>query len=145
MNGLDADIVYLPEDEYNDPAILMEDFLSIKGNFCKITYDEKTGEIEMNCNHPYASMVFSNTLARVLGFRGTTFERGKVYRGKLSMGNDPSTMYVYCDPIEHVIVGDVRAPLLRTFGMEKSSNDVVHRTFPNMVYVPIQKKQILSS
>ena len=86
-------------------------------------------------------MVFSDTLARVLGFRGTTFEQGKVYRGKLSMGNDPSTMYVYCDPIEHVIVGDVRAPLLRTFGMEKSSNDVVHRTFPNMVYVPIQKKQ----
>jgi len=141
MRGEYMTTVYLPEEEYDDPAILMEHFLDIKDNYCKIVYDEKTNEIEMNCNHPYASMEFSETFARVLGFKRTSFEQGKVYRGKLNMGVDPSTMYVYCDLIEHVIVGDVRAPLLRTFGMGKSSNDVVHRTFPNMVYVPIQKKQ----
>ena len=141
MRGEYMDTRYLPDEEYDDPATLMEHFLEIKQNYCKITYDEKTNEIEMNCNHPLASMVFTKTLARVLGFRQTSFEQGKVYRGKLCMGVDPSTMYVYCDLIEHVIVGDTRAPLLRTFGMEKNTNDVVHRTFPNPVYVPVQKKQ----
>jgi hypothetical protein len=152
VNGLDCIIrtivrgalneaLQLPDEDYDDPATLMEDLIKVKGNYFKITYDEKTNEIEMNCNHPYASMVFSKTLASVLGFKHTSFERGKVYRGKVCMGVDPSMMYVYCDLIEHVIVGDTRAPLLRTFGMEKSTNDVVHRNFPNPVYVPVQKKQ----
>jgi hypothetical protein len=120
---------------------LLKDFIVTKQNYFIITHDEKTNDIEMNCNHPYTSYVFSDTLARVLGFNRTSFALGNIYYGKLFTGADPSTMYVYCDLIEHVTVGDVRAPLLRTFGMEKSLNDVVQRNFPNLVYVPIQKKQ----
>jgi len=143
MRGEYTTTLYLPEDEYEDPITLIDHFIALKGSYFKITYDDKTKAIEMDLIHPYASVVFSDTLARVLGFKQTSFEQGKVYNGKLCMGVDPSTMYVYCDLIEHVTVGDVRAPLLRTFGMEKKKNlsDVVHRTISNLVYVPIQKKQ----
>jgi len=131
----------MPDREYIDPAAFLKDFLLMKENYFIITYDEKTNDIEMNCNHPFGSYIFSDTLARMLGFDRTSFDLGNIYRGKLFTGVDPSSMFVYCDLIEHVTVGDVRAPLLRTFGMEKTSNDVVHRMFPNLVYVPIQKKQ----
>ena len=51
-------------------------------------------------------------------------------------------MFVYCDVIEHVIVGDAKVPLLRMFGMEKKKNstEIVHRTFQLQLYVPVQKK-----
>jgi hypothetical protein len=130
-----------PKDEYEDSVAFMKDFITMKQNYFQIKYDEKTNEIEMNCNRPYAMFIFSDALARMLGFDRTSFTLGNVYRGKLCTGDDPSTMYVYCDLIEPVTVGDTRAPLLRTFGMEKSSNDVVHRCFTNLVYVPVQKKQ----
>jgi hypothetical protein len=142
MNGEWENTLYLPDDEYEDPMTLLNDFIVLKDNNFTLTHDEKTNAIEINCNHPYASVVFSDTLARVLGFEEVKmFTLGNIYHGKLFTGDDPSTMYVYCDLIEHVTVGDVRAPLLRTFGMEKSSSDVVHRNFPNLVYVPVQKKQ----
>jgi len=126
---------------YDNPTTLMKDLIALKGSYFRIIYDEKTGAVEMKCDNRFAAIAFSKTLARFLGFKQPALEFGKDYRGVVCMGINPSTMYVYCDPIEHVIVGDVRAPLLRTFGMEKSSNDVVHRNFPNLVYVPIQKKQ----
>ncbi|HSN24108.1 MAG TPA: hypothetical protein VLS45_08070 [Methylomicrobium sp.] len=133
--------LHLPKDKYDDPAAFMKDFIEMKQNYFQIKYDEKTNEIEMNCNRPYVSFIFSDTLARMLGFDRKTFSLGNVYHGKLFAGTDPSTMFVYCDLIEHVTVGDTRAPLLRTFGMEKSANEVVHRSFTNLVYVPVQKKQ----
>ena len=140
MNGEWMTTYYINGEEYDDPAVFMKDFISMKLNYFIIKHDEKTNDIEMNCNHPFSSFIFSDTLARMLGFDRTSFSLGNIYYGKLFTGVDPSSMFVYCDLIEHVTVGDVRAPLLRTFGMEKSSNDVVHRTFPNPVYVPVQKK-----
>ena len=140
MSGAPSTDISLGCKVYDNPASLMKDLIALKGSYFRIIYDEKTGAIEMKCDNPFASFVFSKTLARVLGLKRSSLEFGKDYRGAVCMGNDPSTGYVYCDLIEHVTVGDVRAPLLRTFGMEKSSNDVVHRNFPNLVYVPVQKK-----
>ena len=140
MHGELMTTLYLPSDEYDDPATLMKDFITMKQNYFIVKYDEKTKEIEINCNHPYASFTFSDTLLHILGFNQNSFTLGNTYHGKLFTGDDPSTMFVYCDLIEYVTVGDKRAPLLRTFGMEKSLNDVVHRNFPNPVYVPVQKK-----
>jgi len=142
MYGEHATTLYLPEDEYEDPESLMDDFLVTKQNYCTITYDTKTKAIEMNLNPPAATtLVFSDTLARLLGFKQSSFAQGRIYHGELSMGVSLGMMFVYCDLIEHVTVGDVRAPLLRTFDMVKCSNDIVHRHFTNLVYVPVQKKQ----
>jgi len=141
MEGNWMTTYYLPEDEYIDHVSLFKDFILMKENYFIITHDEKTNAIEMNCKHPFGSYIFSDTLARVLGFDRTSFELGNIYYGKLFTGDDPSMMFVYCDLIEHVTVGDVRAPLLRSFAMEKSSNELVHRNFTNLIYVPVQKKQ----
>ena len=51
---------------------------------------------------------------------------------------------MYCDLLEHVLVGDVKAPLLRivnrTTEMSKQYNSTEHVTFNPIQYVPFQKK-----
>ena len=50
-------------------------------------------------------------------------------------------MYVYCDLLEHVTVGDTKAPLLRIVDKPKKEQDVnVHKVFNPVHYVPLQKK-----
>jgi hypothetical protein len=51
------------------------------------------------------------------------------------------TLYVYCDIAEHVVVGDVKAPLLRTVNIAGNEGTMVNRVYETVQYVPVQKKQ----
>jgi len=126
--------------KYDVPATLVRD-LNIVNNrkYYLASYDEVTRQVTMKVLESHATLNFSDALAHALGFKNKYFDGPNTYVGE-RITDEPSTMYVYCDLIEHVIVGDSRVPLLRTFGMEKSSNEVVHRTFQNPLYVPVQKK-----
>jgi len=51
------------------------------------------------------------------------------------------TLFVYCDILEHVVVGDVMAPLLRMVDMKrKRTYGKMHETPHAPLYVPLQKK-----
>ena len=50
-----------------------------------------------------------------------------------------NSLYVYCDVLEHVPVGDTKAPLLRIVNARGSSHEVVHLTYNKPRYVPLQK------
>jgi hypothetical protein len=54
------------------------------------------------------------------------------------------SLFVYCDVLEHVPVGDVKAPLLRIVGVSGKEGDVVRRIFDKPLYVPVQKKNFES-
>jgi hypothetical protein len=126
---------------YDTAATLIRDLNVISNRKCYLmTYDEAAKQATVKVFEAGVTLMFSDALANALGFNNKFFKGPNTYVGE-RITDEPSTMYVYCDLIEHVTVGDVRVPLLRTFGMEKSTNDVVHRTFPNLVYVPLQKKQ----
>jgi len=52
------------------------------------------------------------------------------------------TLFIYCDILEHVVVGDGMASLLRMVGMKhKQSHGKMHETPHVILYVPLQKKQ----
>ena len=54
---------------------------------------------------------------------------------------DVTTMFVYCDILQHVVVGDTTAPLLRVVDMTKYSAKPKMHTINDMpLFVPIQKK-----
>ena len=59
----------------------------------------------------------------------------------LSVG---TAVYVYCDLLEHVMVGDIEAPLLRIVNrktdVSRVDDTVEHTTFNLIQYVPLQKK-----
>ena len=48
--------------------------------------------------------------------------------------------YVYCDLVEHVSVGDRKAPLLRIVDKPKRVGGNVHQVMNPIAYVPLQKK-----
>jgi len=52
-----------------------------------------------------------------------------------------TSIYVYCDAIEPVVVGDSKVQLLRTLPfLDDPKVVVVHQSFTNPLYVPVQKK-----
>ena len=50
------------------------------------------------------------------------------------------TLYVYCDVLEHVVVGDVMAPLLRLVNMKVTQSHAVHQIMNPPLFVPVQRK-----
>jgi len=50
------------------------------------------------------------------------------------------SVYVYCDVLEHVPVGDTKAPLLYIVDTDDKSIAKIHRVFNPLLYVPLQKK-----
>jgi len=50
------------------------------------------------------------------------------------------SVYVYCDVLKHLPVGDTKAPLLRIVNTNVKFVGNVHRVFNPLLYVPLQKK-----
>jgi hypothetical protein len=51
-----------------------------------------------------------------------------------------SSMYIYCNVLEHVPVGDTKAPLLRIVHLSGKGGDNVHTLYEKPLYVPLQQK-----
>ena len=54
------------------------------------------------------------------------------------------SLFVYCDILEQVIVGDTKAPLLRSLSVSGKHGNIVREVFDKPMYVPIQKKHFES-
>jgi len=85
---------------------------------------------------------FSPALARLLGFDG-----GRKYSGNtitadraMSFFGNINSLYVYCDLLEAVLVGDTKAPLLRIVDKPHRLHRNVHSVLNPILYVPLQKK-----
>ncbi len=85
---------------------------------------------------------FGVVMARLLGFRHdiTYSEASILANTKMRNRSIIRSIYVYCDLVEHVPVGDTKAPLLRVVNRTSSGDENVHRTFNPMLYVPLQKR-----
>ena len=59
-------------------------------------------------------------------------------RPKLTAGFE--NVYVYCDVLEHVLVGDTKTPLLRVLHRKGSDYSSEHVVFNPVQYMPLQKK-----
>jgi len=85
---------------------------------------------------------FSEDLANLLGFEGGeryASDKSAPYPYSLSLDN-VNNMYVYCDLLEHVVVGDTKAPLLRIVNKPVRLYGIVHKIFNPILYVPLQKR-----
>jgi len=92
--------------------------------------------------HQHFSIEFGIILARLLGFRHnvTYSETSTLAESKMRFRSLVRSIYVYCDLVEHVPVGDTKAPLLRIVNRTSKGNENVHETFNPVLYVPLQKK-----
>lgn len=69
-------------------------------------------------------------------------KRGASYKMKRVSDVDKTitSLYTYCDLLEHVPVGDTLAPLLRICDARGEYGKIVHLDFDKPRYIPVQKK-----
>ena len=51
------------------------------------------------------------------------------------------SLFIYCDIVDPVVVGDVRVPLLRVVNIAGKEGAIISRMYQNIQYVPILRKQ----
>jgi len=94
-------------------------------------------------SHVKVSVDFSPDLARLLGLRSDeTYVTVEDVISELepNLSSNIRSVYVSCDLLEHVPVGDTKAPLLRIVNKSNEFEGNVHRVFNPTLYVPLQKK-----
>ena len=87
---------------------------------------------------------FSPSLARKLGYLPlSTYGVGEHIASRetdLTVKN-VETLFVYCNVLEHVVVGDVMAPLLRIVDTKRmAEHNIMHNILNPPLYIPLQKK-----
>ena len=87
---------------------------------------------------------FNDTLEEKLGFLASNMPSPCPYDASQKPNLTPEgvpTFFVYCDVAEHVVVGDIMAPLLRIMDMKRrKSFGKMHETPNSPLYVLLQKK-----
>jgi hypothetical protein len=95
------------------------------------------------------SMHFSHALCTMLGIDASqnpinTEEEDEMLQWKsgriCDLQRGFSALYVYCNVLEHVSVGDIKAPLLRIVGVADKSGENVRTIYEKPLYVPLQQK-----
>ena len=111
-----------------------------------IKFTPKAGHNEMTFTElleTVLSIRFSESLAEILDADADVAydHNHKRTSRKFSLKDgDVNSVYIYCDVLEHVTVGDTKAPLLRIVDKPKKKYGNVHETFNPILYVPLQKK-----
>jgi len=110
-----------------------------------VMFTSKSGYIEMTFTEiyrPILSIRFSENLSNILGADADVsynHTNARTRRKFSLMEGDVNSVYVYCDILKHVTVGDTKAPLLRIVHKPKKQEGNVHQTFSPILYVPLQK------
>ena len=95
---------------------------------------------------PGESLHFKPKLAAMLGITTNPVHCGnesRKYQGEDLFNLDETihTLYVYCDIIENMPVGNEEAPLLRIVGVDAKQGEIVRKTYDNPMYVPVRIKK----
>ncbi len=122
-------------------TMLRMNLLSVENVPVDFSFVKNQSRVRMRL-HPNYTVEFGVVLARLLGFRhGITYSETSILANtRMRFRSIIRSIYVYCDLVEHVHVGDTKAPLLRVVNRTYSVDENVHRTFNPMLYVPLQKK-----
>jgi len=129
---------------YNEASLLK--YLNHRVANNGILFVIENGKVEL-LNSGNFKAYLSSTLRNKLGFVNMLndgFEGGRhIAENKCDInGETVQTLFIYCDILEHVVVGDIMAPLLRMVDMKrKQSHGKMHEAPHAPLYVPLQKKQ----
>ena len=105
----------------------------------KVTIEVKNG----------AELAFGSDIATVLGFDTvpdvssdiTLITKTTISPRVADVNASIYTIFVYCDIIQAQLVGDTEVPLLQIVPVEGTHGDMVTKTYRNLQYLPVAKKQ----
>ena len=108
------------------------------------SYHTLSGRVHIEIKNG-AEVTFLDDLGAIMGFEPISFQRNidktttipRVAHLNAGLYN----LYTYVDLIAPQLVGDSEVPLLRVLPVEGKHGDMVTKTFQNLQYLPIAKKQ----
>ena len=99
---------------------------------------EREGKMQLD-----VVVTLSDELASVLGFQKTWYRKIGEYTSKSVANVDTvNSIYVYCDVIEHRIVGHTLAPLIGALPVTVKSGSYVSKRYDKIQYHPVLKKNL---
>jgi hypothetical protein len=106
-----------------------------------IDLNEKTQKVSIQtygCN-----LVLSKKLADLLGFERTELSREEKYEAvsAVDVNRGYECLFVYCNVVVDSIVGDVRAPLLRSINVRGRYGESVREVFVKPLYIPVRRNR----
>ena len=106
-----------------------------------LRYNESEAKVNLRVKRDYA-VKFNADLAERLGFTSTDEYSGSVVGSTPApSGINVRSLYVYCDLLESVPVGDVKVPLLRIINMDKPQEYMnMYKIMRRVLFLPVQKK-----
>ena len=108
------------------------------GQRIHLEYDEANQTFEAQLNG-YV-LVVGEHVQNLLGME-TDFFPNDYSRGTVSVDMDRvDSLYVYCDVVEPIVVGDVMAPLLRIVPVRGRNGETIIKSYQNVHYIPLQHK-----
>ena len=148
-------IVYLPAGLYTDFNTIVSALEAAQREAARIHpdqslyvdfgYMQRRNRFTAKFQSRVTGVRFSPDLARMLGFDSNkTYDDSSMQvtaERPPDLSDSLSLIYIYCDLLEHVFIGDTRAPLLRISSRtsEERSN-IAHVVYNPVQYVPLQKK-----
>lgn len=108
----------------------------------KIRYNPHTKKVIVSMQ-PQMTMKFTEQLARVLAIEPHQYSPHEmVVKSSITCDIEGGlhALYVYCDVLECVPVGDTMAPLLRIVEITGQKGEMTHIQYDQPRYVPLQKK-----
>ena len=121
-----------------------------------LTYNPQTQLITMSIQHkkgapsadrngttqPDMMVTLLNELASILGFRKTWYQKiGEYTSASIANVDTVNVIYVYCDVIEHRMVGHTLAPLIGVLPVTGKPGADISKRYDKIQYHPILKKK----
>jgi hypothetical protein len=112
----------------------------------KLDFCAKDRVSVVNSSAPLKGFELSPRLADAIGLQNydiTKCDDTYLFHGQTPEAIDDisvKNLFVYCDILEHVPVGDAMAPLLRCINVRGNQGDRICETFTSPMYLPVQKK-----
>lgn len=121
---------------------------------CWFNYDEVTKKVSTEYDTAFTGGSLMSTkgsqIIHVLGYSKKAnpelllFDLTKSAEAEAALSTHYPAMFVYCDAMEHQVVGDTKAPLLRTVAITDKDAEVGHKVFQRPYYIPVSKNYISS-
>ena len=108
-------------------------------NSIQLTYDGITGKISVMFSRP-CSLSLPLHIRKIIGLPRGSWDATNSNGGDVSDLDPVDSLFVYCDVLEHRVVGDSQVPLLRIVPVEGSHGELVTRIYENVHYVRLQRK-----
>ena len=145
--------MFLPEGFYSDGYQLIdrcnrmiERNLEDAGTIVdtKFAYHATSRKISVHIGANNA-VTMSSDLASIMGFspREIPFSEERKHKGKVAVDHSRgfNSLYIYCDAVEAITVGDIKAPLLRVVDAVGNFGDTIHRFYTTPQCVAVSKKE----